>query len=104
MKPVWNDAKGAPLASDGSTAIVGHIGSRQQAERWQAQGYDIAEATERYVAFMAKWAAASDARQADQLVDAFYQAEADIAHAAGIGDDDPDYWRLATASKYHEWA
>lgn len=104
MKPVWNDADDAPLASDGRSMVVGHIGSKGQAERWQAKGYDIAEAADRYRAFLDRWESAEDETAADAVVDAFYAAETDYLRTIGITETDPDFHRMLSAAKFHEWA
>lgn len=104
MKPVWNDADDAPIASDGRAVVVGHIGTRAQAERWQSKGYDIAQAADRYLAFMARWDAARSEAAADAVVDAFYDAETDYLRTLGIDETDPDFHRMLSAAKFHEWA
>lgn len=104
MKTLWHDALDAPIASDGSAVLVGHIASRAQAERWQAKGYDIAQAVDRYRAFVAQWEAAADEAQADALVDAFYAAEAQALRGLGLDEADPDFYRVLAAAKHHEWA
>lgn len=104
MKPVWHDTLDAPIASDGRAVLVGHIVSREQAERWQAKGYDIAQATDRYVGFVTSWRDATDWAAADKVVDAFYAAETDQLRALGITETDPDFFRVQTAAKHHEWA
>lgn len=104
MKPVWNDTDDAPLASDGRSVVVGHIGTRVQAERWQARGYDIAQAADRYRAFLLRWEDARTEAAADAIVDAFYAAEVDYLRTLGIDESDADFHRMLSAAKYHEWA
>ena len=104
MKPVWHDTLDAPIASDGRAVLVGHIASREQAERWQAAGYDIAQAVDRYRAFLGDWEAAPDEAAADGIADTFHAAEADILRTFGIDESDPDFFRVLTAAKHHEWA
>lgn len=103
MKPVWHDEDDAPIGSDGKAVIVGHLGSREQAERWQAKGYDIAKATDRYVALVAEFETAANRELADGIVDAFYKAERDQLRAAGVPEADPDFYRLHVAPKYFEF-
>lgn len=104
MKPLWDDTLDAPIGSDGSPALVGHIVTRGQAERWQAAGYDIAQAVDRYRAFLAAWEAAGSEARADEILREFYQSEQARAGDAGITASDADFHRLATAAKFHEWA
>lgn len=104
MKPVWNDALEAPLATDGTAVLVGHIVTRDQAERWQEAGYNIAQAADRYRDFLGHWEGAGTEEGADTIVDAFYAAEADQLRAVGIDETDPDFNRILSAAKFHEWA
>lgn len=104
MKPAWHDGFDCPVAINGQPAIVGHIATRAQAERWQAKGYDIAKATDRYITFMAGWDAAADEATANALADVFYATETEQLRKADIWGDDPDFYRVLSASKHHEWA
>lgn len=93
-----------PIGADGTTEIVGHIASREQAERWQAAGYNISMAVDRYVEMIARWEAAKDEDAADMMMRQFYAREAEIAANSGVPESDPDFWRFASAPKHHEWA
>ena len=98
---LWDDAMHTPIGVDGRPAIVGHIGNRDQAERWHAAGYSIPEATARYEAFFTRWEDLVDADEAaaDRLVDDFYSAERQLAADAGL-QQDTDFWRLESARKH----
>lgn len=104
MTPLWDDALDAPIGSDGSPALVGHIVTRKQAERWQAAGYDIAEAVDRYRDLLGRWEGARTEEAADTIVDEFYAAEAEQLRSVGIDETDPDFHRILSAAKFHEWA
>lgn len=97
---VWDHTLRAPLGTDGKAAMVGYIGTRMQAERWHAAGFDILAATDRHRSFIALWDTAASAEAARALVDSFYGAERQFAAAAGIGDDDPDHYRLTSAARH----
>lgn len=101
---IWNDKLDAPVGTDGRAALVGFLGSRAQAERWQAMGFDIGKAVDRYQAFTASWEAAKSIQRADKIVAEYYQTEAAHAADAGITDADPDFWRFAAAPKHYDFA
>ena len=104
MKSVWSEIDRCPIGTDGVPEVVGHITSRDQAERWQAAGYDVAGAVDRYAALIKKWEAAHSEDVADAMMREFYDQESRRAVKSGVTADDPDFWRFATAPKRHEWA
>jgi hypothetical protein len=102
--PIWDDAIDAPIGTDGRPALVGFLGSRGQAERWQALGFDIPQAVDRYNTFSLAWELAKTEAKADALVTAFYADERQFAILSGITEADPDFWRFAAAPKHYEFA
>jgi hypothetical protein len=101
---IWDDTLDAPVGTDGRGALVGYLGSRDQAERWHAAGFGIPSAVDRYQAFTTAWDAAKSEERADAIVREFYQTEAARAGDVGITGADPDFWRFAAAPKHYEFA
>ena len=99
---LWDETTDLPLGRDGLAETAGFVGSRAQAERWQALGYQIADAVDRYRAFLRKWENYKSEKRADDYCLAWFEAEAKRAVYFGIPEDDPDLWRILAAAKYHE--
>ncbi len=99
---LWDETTDLPLGRDGLAEGAGFIGSRAQAERWQALGYQIADAVDRYRAFLLKWESYKSEKRADDYCLTWFAAEAKRAVDFGIPEDDPDLWRIRAAAKYHE--
>jgi hypothetical protein len=100
---IWDDTLDAPVGTDGKAALVGYLVSREQAERWQAAGFDIPAAVDRYLVFSRAWDSAASEKAADDMVEAFFADERQQALLAGIDAADPDFFRFAAGPKHYEF-
>lgn len=95
MQKVWDDRMRRVRMADGSFLWLPFIRSAEQADRWQAAGYDLrAAALRRKAAGERRNAAsenpASSAMSIHEIEQAYAKAEIAIAIAEGVLPDDPD--------------
>jgi hypothetical protein len=95
MQSVWDDRMRRVRMDDGTLLWLTFIRSAEQAERWQAAGYDLRAAALRSQAAGQRRNAASEnpassAMSTHEIEQAYAEAETASAIAEGVPPDDPD--------------
>jgi len=93
------------LDQDGNYLAPGMVTSKEQAERWQDLGYDMAAGVRREADFLDAYDLVlddpeKDHKQRRRMMIAYMDAETRIALESGVPESDPDFWRIACAYKY----
>ena len=88
------------IGTDGSARWHCFVVSKDQADRWQGLGFDVAAAVDREVTFSQSLWHAAEGRRGEMLSD-FYQSEQVIALNSGVPKSDPDFWRIGRAFKHY---
>ena len=99
----WNETAQGFDRGDGKILWLTYVRTREQAERWQSAGFDIAAAIERMIDFLKDWSAADTFLEAHALLDRFLRHEEGIASDLGLGDD-PDIQSIRRSAKAFEWS
>lgn len=96
----WDDAKNRLTDDQGRPALLPHLGSKLQFDRWTLAGYDFEQAMQRRSAFLERLSGRDNENPAAAMIAKHIADEMAIALQSGIVADDVDIWRIPASAKH----
>ncbi len=103
MPQNWDNETRRVIIDDVKTSVP-YLLSTEQVSRWSAAGFDIVAAARRVAAFHVIYRATQTAKEATLALRDFYRAEAEIAIAQGVSENDTNLSRIRSAPSNYMWS